>query len=124
MQRFLVSLCAVLAEAVTAVDRTVVLRLERHFRLLAAVSADDFVHLALLATLAAATALLAAVTAANRLVLKAFFRIKLLLACAEDELLAAVLAYQRLVFESHNLSSPLCSVNCQMSDSGFHLKSK
>ena len=74
MQRFLVSLCAVLAEAVTAVDRTVVLRLERHFRLLAAVSADDFVHLALLATLAAATALLAAVTAADRLVLKAFFR--------------------------------------------------
>ena len=103
MQRFLVSLCAVLAEAVTAVDRTVVLRLERHFRLLAAVSADDFIHLALFATLAAATALITAVTAARRLVLETFLSVEFLLTSGERKFFTTFFAYECLVFESHKI---------------------
>jgi hypothetical protein len=39
-----VSFVAMLAEAVAAVYRTIVLRLERHFGLFAAVSADNLIH--------------------------------------------------------------------------------
>ena len=90
-----------LAEAVAAIYRTVILRLERTLRLLSAVRADHREHLALLAVVTGAATLVAAITATGRLVLEALLRVKFLLACAEDELLATVLARQRFVFKSH-----------------------
>lgn len=82
-------------EAVAAVYRTIILRLKWNLGLLATLSAYYGEHLALfpVSTLTIATLLIAAITAANRLVLKAFFCIKFLLACAEDEFLTAVLTY-------------------------------
>jgi hypothetical protein len=81
-------------EAITAIYRTVVLWLEWNLSLLAALSAYYSKHLTLLpATFAitAATSLVAAITAAYRLVLKALLCIKFLFSCAKDELLATVL---------------------------------
>jgi hypothetical protein len=81
-------------EAVAAVNRTIILRLERNLCLASAVSAYHSKHLALclLSALAGTTTLVAAVAAADWLILKAFFRVKFLFACAEDELLATVFA--------------------------------
>ena len=89
----LLRLSAMLVEAVTAVDRTVILRLEGHLGLLAAVSAGDLEHLALLTAITAATALVAAVAAACRLILKTLLGIELLLTGGESELLATLFAY-------------------------------
>ena len=86
-------LCASLVKAVAAVYRTIVLRLERNLRFLAAVCADDLVHLALLTALTAAAALIAAVTAAYRLILETLLRIKFLFSCTKDKILTTVLAY-------------------------------
>ena len=83
---------AMLAEAVAAINRTIVFRLERNLRFLSAFRADHREHLALFAVVTAAATLVAAITAASRLVLEALLRVKLLLACAEDEIFAAVLA--------------------------------
>ena len=82
-------------EAVAAIYRTVILRLKWNLGLLATLSAYYGEHLALflLSTFTIATSLIAAITAANRLVLKALFCVKFLLACAEDEFLTAVLTY-------------------------------
>ena len=88
-------------EAVAAVNRTLISRLERNFGFLAAVGADDGEHLAVLAAITVAAALVAAVAAARGLVLEAFFGVKFLFARAEDEFFTAVLAYECLVFESH-----------------------
>ena len=83
-----------LIEAIPAIDRTVILWLERHFGLFAAVSADNLVHLALLTALTTgAAALFTAVAAAYRLILEPFLRIERLLTSTENEFLAAILAY-------------------------------
>ena len=86
-------LSAMLVEAVTAVDRTVILRLEGHLGLLAAVSTGDLEHLALLTAITAAAALVAAVTAACRLILETLLSIEFLLTGGESEFLATFLAY-------------------------------
>ncbi len=101
-----VTSCAALVEALTAVNRTVVLRLERNLRLLAAISANNFVHLALLTALASLTTLSAAVRAAGRLILEAFLSIKSLLTSGEREFLATLFACQCLVLKFH-CSNPL-----------------
>ena len=91
-----------LAEAIAAINRAIIFRLERNLCLAAAVSADHREHLALfaLSAVTVAATLVAAITATGRLVLEALLRVKFLLACAEDELLATVLARQRFVFKS------------------------
>ena len=92
-----------LAEAIAAINRAIIFRLERNLCLAAAVSADHREHLALfaLSAVTVAATLVAAITATGRLVLEALLRVKFLLACAKDELLATVLARQRFVFKSH-----------------------
>ena len=89
----LLRLSAMLVEAVTAINRTVVLRLEGHLGLLAAVCASDLEHLALLAAIAGAATLVAAVTAACRLILETLLSIEFLLTGGESELLATLFAY-------------------------------
>ena len=89
----LLCLSTMLVEAVTAVNRTVILRLEGHLGLLAAVSASDLEHLALLTAITAAAALVAAVTAACRLILEPLLGIEFLLTGGESELLATLFAY-------------------------------
>ena len=86
-------LSAMLVEAVTAINRTVVLRLEGHLGLLAAVSAGDLEHLALLTAITAATALVTAVTATCRLILETLLSVEFLFTSGESELLATFLAY-------------------------------
>ena len=105
-----------LAEAVAAINRAIILRLERDLRLLSAVRADHREHLALFAVVTGAATLVAAIAAASRLILAAFLCIKPLLACAENKILAAVLALQRLVFKSHEknpLTFRLANPRCQ-----------
>ena len=91
-----------LAEAVAAVHRTIILRQERHFRFFAAIGADHFVHLTSLAALVAATTLVATVAATRRHILETFLRVEFLLAGAENKFFAAVFANQCLVLKSHN----------------------
>ena len=82
-----------LAEAVAAINRTIVFRLERNPRFLSAFRADHREHLAFLAVVTGAAALIAAVAAAGGLVLEALLRIKFLFARGEDKLLTAVFAH-------------------------------
>jgi len=89
----LLCLSTTLVETVTAVNRTVILRLEGHLGLLAAVSASNLEHLALLTAITAAAALVAAVTAACRLILETLLGIEFLLTGGESELLATLFAY-------------------------------
>src|SRR5579885_2247847 len=102
-------------ETVAAIHRLVAARLERHFRLLPATAARHAVHLARAAAAAvpAVAAVSAAATAAVRLprilphgatirtpvrlVLESFGGEKLLFACAEDELGAAIGARQPFI---------------------------
>ena len=86
-----------LSEALAAVDRTVLARLEGNLAGLAAAGAGSVEHLALAAgrVLAGITAGLAALG----LVLETTAGVELLLAGGPNELLAAILAYQSLVFE-------------------------
>ena len=93
------------SEAIAAVDRAVILRLERNFRLLAASGACHLEHRALTAvTIMAAASLSAAVAAANRIIFKPFLLVELLLTCGERELLATILANQCPVLELHEIS--------------------
>ena len=102
-QKSLETCCALRVEAVTAVNRTIRLRLERDFRVLAALGADHMEHLTLAAVLiTTAATLVTAVTAACRLVLKALLCIELLLSGREYEVVAAFLAYECLVFKCHS----------------------
>ena len=57
----------------------------------------------MLASIAVAAALIAAVTAAGGLVLEAFLGVEFLFACAENEFLAAVLAYESKVIKKISL---------------------
>ena len=93
------------SEAIAAVDRAVILRLERNFRLLAAGSACHLERRALTAVaIMAAASLSAAVAAANRIILKPLLLVELLLTCGERELLATILANQCPVLELHEIS--------------------
>ena len=86
-----------LLEAGAAVDGTVIAGLERDLGGCAAICADCVKHLTL--TVAGGLAVVSAFLAANGLILEALLRVELLLACGENEFLAAILAYQCLVFE-------------------------
>ena len=86
-----------LSEALAAVDRTVLARLEGNLAGLAAAGADSVEHLAL--TTGRILAGIAAGLAALGLVLETTAGVELLLAGGPNELLAAILAYQSLVFE-------------------------
>ena len=102
-QKSLETCCALRVEAVTAVNRTIRLRLERNFRVLAALSANHMEHLTLTAPLVTSTTtLVAAVTAACRLILKALLCVELLLTGCEHEVISAFLAYECLVFKCHS----------------------
>ena len=91
------------SEAIAAVDRAVILRLERNFRLLAASGACHLEHRALtVVAIMAAASLSAAVAAANRIIFKPFLLVELLLTCGEHEVLAALFAYEGFVFKSHS----------------------
>ena len=93
------------SEAIAAVDRAVILRLERNFRLLAASGACHLEHRALaVVAIMAAASLSAAVAAANRIIFKPFLLVELLLTCGERELLATILANQCPVLELHEIS--------------------
>ena len=96
-------LCSSLGEAVTAVHRAVVLRFKRNFRFFATTCTDDLVHLALLATFAAAAALVTTITAASRFVLEALLSVEFLFTSGEDEFLATFFARECLVLESHKI---------------------
>ena len=106
MVKLTVSSCL---EAIAAIYWTVVLRLEWNLSLLTALSTSYSEHLALLtlATLTGTTALIAAIAATNWLVLKALLCVELLLTCAKDELLTAILTYQSLIFKCHEKKSPI-----------------
>ena len=99
----MISLSVSLVEAVTAVHRTVVLRLERHFRLFATLCTDDLVHLALLTALTAAATLITAITATRWLVLKTLLSIKFLLTSGEDEFFTTFFARECLVLVFHKI---------------------
>ena len=89
------------AEAVTAVNGAVVLRLKGHFGFLAAVRANDGKHLPLFAAFAVAFTFVAAVAATHGFILEALFGVEFLLARAEDEFFSAVFAHEGFVFKSH-----------------------
>jgi hypothetical protein len=93
-----------LREALTAVDRTVRLRLKRNSGLAAAGSAGSSEELA--GTAGGVLARVTAGLAALGLILEALFRIEFLLTGGENELCAALFALQRFVFE-HDKSSLL-----------------
>ena len=78
-------------ETIAAVNRSVVLRLERNLRFLSTLNANTGKHLTLL--IAAVFPLVSAVTATNGLMLKALLRVKLLFPCGKDKILATILAY-------------------------------
>jgi len=81
-----------LLETILAIDRPVILRLKGNLSLLTAVSTYDLIHLAGRTAITSAAALIAAIAATSRLVLKSFLSIKFLFTCTEDELLATFLA--------------------------------
>ena len=90
-------------EALTAINRTVVLRNEGHAGGLAALSAHSLVHLARsIAIRAAGLAGVAAGLAASGLILETLFGIEGLFTGGEHKLIATVLANQRLVFVHWN----------------------
>ena len=100
------------SEAIAAVDRAVILRLERNFRLLATGSACHLEHRALTAVaIVAAASLATAVATANRIILKPLLLVEFLLTCRERELLATILANQCPVLKLHEISPLL--VTCE-----------
>ena len=97
-------LSAMFGVAGRAVDGLVVAGLEGNLGGCAAVCAHCIIHFPLAAALLA-LAVVAAILAADGLILESLLRIKLLLAGSENEFAAAVPAYQCLVFV-HVLSFP------------------
>ena len=86
--------------ALAAIDRSVVLRDERHASRSATLRTGGLVHFALLSLTGSRAAVLAgdaAGLAASRLVLEALLRVELLLTSGEHKFLATVLASQSLV---------------------------
>jgi hypothetical protein len=92
---------ALLVEASAAVNRTISAGLEGHLSGLAALGANDIVHRAIAAveTTVGSLALVTAGLAAAGLILEALIGVELLLGRGENELIAALTAYQSLVFE-------------------------
>mgnify|MGYP000852367638 CR=1 FL=1 len=91
-------------EASAAIDRAVVLRNERDLGGSTALGANGIVHLALTAALG--FTVVPARLAADGLVLETLLSVEFLLASGKNELSAAILAYQSLVFE-HCVKIPL-----------------
>ena len=89
----------VFVKAFVAIDRTVFRRMERNFRLLAAISANGFKHFFRLVAVHPGFTCGTAMRAAFRLIGEAFFGIEFLLTGREYEFSAAILAYQCLVLE-------------------------
>ena len=81
------------AEAVAAVNRTIILRLEGDLSLLAAISANNSEELTLCNAIALATTLITAVTAANGLILKALLLVECLLTSGENKVVATIFAF-------------------------------
>ena len=97
-------LAAAGGEAVPAQDRTVVARLEGDLRLRSALCAYSIVHFAgarCRSAIPAAFPYIPAILATDRLILEAFFRVELLFAGSEYEILATVLALECFVLERH-----------------------
>ena len=97
-------LAAAGGEAVPAQDRTVVARFEGDLRLRSALCAYRIVHFAgarRRSAIPAAFPYIPAILATDRLILEAFFRIELLFAGSEYEILATVLALECFVLERH-----------------------
>ena len=100
-------------EALAAVDRTIVLRDEGNAGGLAALSANGLEHLTGIAGIGGVgTGSLTCITAAlaaSGLVLETLLSVESLLTSGEHELVATILAYQRLVFVHWNF--PLLNRN-------------
>ena len=90
-----------LAETVATIDGTIILRLERDFGLLAAVSASHCEHLATFDAVTAALTFAAAIATTHGLILETFLRVEFLFARTENKFFSAVLAYEGFVFKSH-----------------------
>ena len=84
---------AMVAEAVAAVNRTIILRLEGDLSLLAAISANNSEELTLCNAIALATTLITAVTAANGLILEALLLVECLLTSGENKVVATIFAF-------------------------------
>lgn len=92
------------SEAIPAQDRTVVARFEGDLRLRSALCAYSIVHFTgarRRSAIPAAFPYIPAILATDRLILEAFFRIELLFAGSEYEILATVLALECFVLERH-----------------------
>jgi hypothetical protein len=97
-------LAAAGSEAIPAQDRTVVARFEGDLRLRSALCAYSIVHFTgarRRSAIPAAFPYIPAILATDRLILEAFFRIELLFAGSEYEILATVLALECSVLERH-----------------------
>ena len=97
-------LAAAAGEAVPAQDRPIVARFEGDLRLRSALCAYSIVHFAgarCRSAIPAAFPYIPAILATDRLILEAFFRIELLFAGSEYEILATVLALECSVLERH-----------------------
>ena len=111
---FLLILVAALTlrlKACAAVNRTVTAGLEGNLSGLATTIADNVIHLTL-ATVGATILLATSCTACRAtagLILEALVSVELLLGSGEHELIAALTAYQSLVFE-HGKNPPNCMV--------------
>lgn len=81
------------AEAVAAVNRTIILRLEGDLSLLAAISANNSEELTLCNAIALTTTLITAVTATNGLILKALLLVECLLTSGENKVVATIFAF-------------------------------
>ncbi len=99
----------VLLEAFAAIYGTIVARLEWDLCRFPAIGANSIKHFALTATLRFSCR--PAGLAADRLILKAFLRVELLLASGKNKLITAILAHQSLVFE-HFLLFPFSFIAC------------
>ena len=95
-------------KAFVAIDRTVFRRMERNFRLLAAISANGFKHFFRLVAVHPGFTCGTAMRAAFRLIGEAFFGIEFLFRSGKNKFFAALHAFQVLVFKHHTVTPFLC----------------
>ena len=98
----------VFVKAFVAIDRTVFRRMERNFRLLAAISANSFKHYFRLVAVHPGFTCGTAMRAAFRLIGEAFFGIEFLFRSGKNKFFAALHAFQVLVFKHHTVTPFLC----------------
>ena len=98
----------VFVKAFVAIDRTVFRRMERNFRLLAAISANSFKHFFRLVAVHPGFTCGTAMRAAFRLIGEAFFGIEFLFRFGIYIFFAALHAFQVLVFKHHTVTPFLC----------------